>query len=77
MMIKSWALYVASKRAGARKRRWWPSHNIFFEMATPHQMIVIASKQIARHESIQNMIAVVWRKRKQVKKLHGRGANKL
>ena len=33
----------------------WPSHNIFIQTATPYQMLVTASRQIARHPSIQNM----------------------
>ena len=33
-----------------------PSHNILIQTATPYQMLVTASRQIARHPSIQNML---------------------
>ena len=51
----------------------WPSHNIFIQTATPYQMLVNASRQIARHPSIQNMFIQVWRKRKILNKCKDRG----
>ena len=51
----------------------WPRHNIFIEVATPHQMKVTTCNQIARDVSVRNMFYEVWGTRKDLNKGDGRG----
>ena len=51
----------------------WQSHNIFIQTATPYHMMVIANRQTARTENVENMFSQVWQKRTTQRKWKDRG----